>query len=310
MSLTNRYKFKIYDSKGIDLSESMFDMQRIALDFTEHKVRTTTNITDNANKHWVKTENTFMRERKFNFKGTICGRTKDETCIAERKMKDIFSVPWNPNCWEFFRIERQDRCWDIVYWAKVKVFTPFSCTYRWQWCLADFKFCLVSEKPEYYWVCQQKEWRIAKTAWIYFEPKPVLMETETEINFKWEYDESLEKKARRDESRCCIVCNAWNTDAKLRIEVTWWVENLDIYNQTNWSRIWVDWITRDFLFDNTNILEQDTQAIMRDEWVSIREKRKKGTWVVLSKWENCITFDADSYSSSYKITLYWYDTYV
>lgn len=309
MSMTRRYKFKLYDKNGIDLSESLFDMQRIALQFTRHKVRTTTKITDNANKWWVKTEKTYMRERKFEFRGTICWKTVEQSCIAKRKLQATFTPPWNPNCWEFFRIEWQDWCWDIDFWSRVKIFTPIEFRERTWSCLVDFSFCLISEQPEYYGLCQEKKAKIQQWCWLYFEPKPTLMETVTKQNFKWEFYEDVEKKAWRDNSKCCIVCNEWNYEGRMRILVKWNVTNLDIYNHTNNSRLWINGTTNDFVFDNTNILSQESQAVITDWWADIRNLKKKWTWLFLEPWDNCLTFEADIYDEDYEICLLRYNTY-
>lgn len=311
MSATMRYKFRLFSNKGIDLSARLGISQHIVLELTKQTVRDRTDVRDNSNKHWVKTWSTLLGERKFQFEWTVCGDSVKETALAWRKLQEVFAIPWNPRCGEFFRIQWQDWCWDITYWSNVKVFKPLQCERIDNSCRLKFSFCLISVEPWYYWECNEKKAQITDTCGVSFEPKPVLYEESSSINFKSLKDSSIECKPLYNTDGCCVVCNKWNFDAKARIIVKGAQRWLDVYNETNWSRILLkDEQTTDLVIDDTWIVTESTQMIITDKGINARYLRRKWTWLYLSPWTNCITFESIEYSPDLEICLFRYDTYV
>lgn len=309
-SITNKYRFKVYDKDFLDLSASLWLQNWIILNMNDHEVKATTVISKNSNRQWVCSSNTSLWERKFFFKGTVCWKNKREVVEARRIVEKTFAIPANPSCWEFFRIEWSDCLWDQERRAKVKVFEPvkFKCIENSCW--EEFEFCLMSETPQMFSTkCQEIKCKMTKISWVSFLEKYSFYESKKVETFKW-FEEVLDCKPFYDDTWCCIMNYKWNQDWNVRIEVKGSVDDFEVYNYTNGSRTKLCWNTTDLVIDNTWILTGSFQQVIEDWGMNVKWKRKKGNWMYLSPWMNCIAFSWCKYDPNVSICLQFYEAYV
>ena len=287
-----KYKWLDFTS-AIQIASQVSNWYSYILQDIKKDVALRTQSYDRANYHWWFSSETLAWPRLFTFSGVAIWTTKPQRDSALKLIMAQIKPEWNPNIqnrWFY------DLNWKTDWWedrtCKAKVYSLPSVTNWLDDPIIQFSFELYSETEKIYSPTTQ-----IVTWWRWYLGWMTLPATLP--NYFTNFLADIE------------VNNWWDWYAPCKISVVWKASDIQILNLTNGNVYRNNWVTTDFVLDNTNISNNPTELlVVTDLWANIKSNRNSWADIFLNPWLNKLVVLTSDPSETPTVYISWRDTFI